>query len=122
MVFLFSFLLASFQTSPPSPAYILSFILHMCPNRFSFLSMICCMMFLHRTLLRTSSFMIFCSHLILNILLKHFISRLAICLCFFFSAHVLLAYITTLITVAFNMFTLVPMLIYLLLQIFHTVP
>src|SRR6218665_1231209 len=50
---------------PPSPA----FILHMCPNKSSFLSMICCMMFfLQRILLLTSSFVIFCSHLILNIL------------------------------------------------------
>jgi len=55
---------------------LLSFILHMRPNRFSFLSMICCtMFFMHHNLLCTSSFVIFCSHLILNILLQHFISN-----------------------------------------------
>src|SRR6218665_4146212 len=57
----------------------------------------------------------FCSHPIL----QHFISKASnLFLFFFFSVHVSLAYITTLITVAFNMFILVPVLIFLLLQIF----
>jgi len=55
-VFLPSSVPQTFQTSPPSPAYCPSSCL-ICPNRFSFLSTICCsLFFLHRTLLRTSSF------------------------------------------------------------------
>src|SRR6218665_1908416 len=52
-----------FSTRSSSPRLsLLSFILHMYPNKFSFVSMICCtMFFLHDTLLRTSSFVIFCS-------------------------------------------------------------
>lgn len=43
---------------------------YICPNRSSFLSTILCtIFFLHRTLLRTSSFVLFCSNLILNILI-----------------------------------------------------
>src|SRR6218665_1508520 len=61
---------------------LLSFILHVCRNKFCFLSMICCMMFfLHCTLLRTSSFAIFCSHLIL--FCNTSFQKLAICFCLF---------------------------------------
>src|SRR6218665_2043903 len=75
---------------------LLSFILQMCPKTFttvaSFqLSVAPCS---SCTLLRTSSFVIFCSHMILNILLQHFILNASnLSLSCFFNVHVSLAYL-----------------------------